>query len=221
MLWMASAEPWLSGMATASIHRNTTLVHFDCPEGPLNAWELRKRNTNSPNYRAWRLRYTSNQRERHVTTANGFLAAGAKTVVATSLPIDARASGLFVARLLLRINQLLPLHFAASERPVQVVFACVWNAETAIHDRHCGCYSEEASASRRTKCSSDALSLDAGGLIDTGQEGWLGASLGFFPKCHLWKNLKLENLLKPMFTGLMLLDTYNWEALSISCVYRD
>jgi hypothetical protein len=45
----------------------------------------------------------------HASTAAGFLAAGARTIVATSLPIDARYAAGFVGRLLFRINDFLPI----------------------------------------------------------------------------------------------------------------
>jgi hypothetical protein len=55
----------------------------------------------------------------HVTTANGFLAAGAKTVVGTSLPIDAATNGMFIARLLLRISRFIPILLERGEGPVR------------------------------------------------------------------------------------------------------
>ncbi len=45
----------------------------------------------------------------HASPVNAFLAAGAKTVVGTSLPVDARYAAIFVARLLLRLEQYLPM----------------------------------------------------------------------------------------------------------------
>jgi hypothetical protein len=143
------------------------------PDGPLNAWELRKR-TRIPPIVVLGACDTHPMSASHVTTANGFLAAGAKTVVATALPIDARASGLFVARLLLRINQLLPLHFAASDRPYR------WSSlVSGMQKRQYMTDIVFATAKRLGIKADQALlrrvSLDAGGLIDTGQEGWLEA----------------------------------------------
>jgi hypothetical protein len=45
----------------------------------------------------------------HARTANGFLSAGAATVIGTWLPVDGLDSALYVARLLFRIDQLLPM----------------------------------------------------------------------------------------------------------------
>jgi len=143
------------------------------PEGPLNAWELRKR-TRIPPIIVLGACDTHPMSASHVTTANGFLAAGAKTVVATSLPIDARASGLFVARLLLRINQLLPLHFAASDRPYR------WSLLVSGMQKRQYMTDIVFATAKRLGIKVDQeflrrVSLDAGGLIDTGREGWLEA----------------------------------------------
>lgn len=43
--------------------------------------------------------------------ANGFLSAGAKTVIATNSPVDAIKSAIFIARILYRIDELLPKLF--------------------------------------------------------------------------------------------------------------
>lgn len=43
----------------------------------------------------------------HASTANGFLIAGAKTVLATLLPLDARDAAMFLGRLILRISMFL------------------------------------------------------------------------------------------------------------------
>lgn len=143
------------------------------PEGPLDAWALRNR-TRIPPIIVLGACDTHPMSASHVTTANGFLAAGAKTVVATSLPIDARASGLFAARMLLRINQLLPLHFAASDRPYR------WSLlVSGMQKRQYMTDIVFATAKRLGIKANQALfrrvSLEAGGLIDTGQEGWLKA----------------------------------------------
>lgn len=143
------------------------------PEGPLNVWELRQR-TRIPPIIVLGACDTHPMSASHVTTANGFLAAGAKTVVATSLPIDARASGLFVARLLLRINQLLPLHFAASDRPYK------WSLLVSGMQKRQYMTDVVFATAKRLGIKADQaflrqVSLDAGGLIDTGRDGWFGA----------------------------------------------
>lgn len=143
------------------------------PGGLINAWELQKR-ARIPPIVVLGACDTHPMSASHVTTANGFLAAGAKTVVATSLPIDARSSGLFVARLLLRVNQLLRIHFENSERPYRwsllisgmqkrqymtdVVFATA---------KSLGLKADQALMRR--------VSLDAGARIDTGVGGWFDA----------------------------------------------
>jgi hypothetical protein len=45
----------------------------------------------------------------HATTANALLASGAVAVVATTLPVNAQLAGIFFGRLLLRLEQLLPM----------------------------------------------------------------------------------------------------------------
>jgi hypothetical protein len=45
----------------------------------------------------------------HASTANGFLHAGAYTVLGTLLPVDAKISGLFIARLILRMELFIPI----------------------------------------------------------------------------------------------------------------
>lgn len=48
----------------------------------------------------------------HATTANGFLAAGARAVLGTLLPLRASAAAVFVARLLFRLSDFLPAAIA-------------------------------------------------------------------------------------------------------------
>jgi hypothetical protein len=45
----------------------------------------------------------------HATTANGFLSLGARTVLASVFPLDARLAAIFAARLLYRISEFVPL----------------------------------------------------------------------------------------------------------------
>ena len=164
------------------------------PGGPLNAWELRKR-TRIPPIIVLGACDTHPMSASHVTTANGFLAAGAKTVVATSLPIDARASGLFVARLLLRINQLLPLHFAASERPYR------WSLLVSGMQKRQYMTDIVVATAKRLGIKADQalfrrVSLDAGGLIDTGQEGWLGALIRILSEVSSVEESEIRELIQ-------------------------
>lgn len=54
----------------------------------------------------------------HATAGNGFLALGARTVLATLLPIDARVSGSFVARLIYRLADFLPAMIGVARRAI-------------------------------------------------------------------------------------------------------
>jgi hypothetical protein len=164
------------------------------PDGPLNAWALRNR-TRIPPIVVLGACDTHPMSASHVTTANGFLAAGAKTVVATALPIDARASGLFVARLLLRINQLLPLHFAASDRPYR------WSLLVSGMQKRQYMTDIVFATAKRLGIKADQsflrrVSLDAGGLIDTGREGWLEALIRILSEVSSMEETEIRDLVQ-------------------------
>ena len=55
----------------------------------------------------------------HASTANGFIASGAKTVLATVLPVDAKYAALFIGRLLLRTAEFLPVIADEADRPIR------------------------------------------------------------------------------------------------------
>jgi hypothetical protein len=55
----------------------------------------------------------------HVTTANGFLNGGARTVLGTVLPVDAFQAAFFVGRLILRILELVPVMTGDGGRSVR------------------------------------------------------------------------------------------------------
>lgn len=55
----------------------------------------------------------------HATTANGFLAAGARAVLGTLLPIDARRAATFIGRLVYRLSDFLPAALAARGEAIQ------------------------------------------------------------------------------------------------------
>lgn len=59
----------------------------------------------------------------HASSANGFLIAGATTVLATLLPIDGREAALFLARLILRLRMFLPevINLRSSIRWTEVI----------------------------------------------------------------------------------------------------
>lgn len=84
----------------------------------ISAWELRQR-VRLPPIVVLSACDTSPLGASHVTTANGFLAAGARTVVGTSLPVNANLSAQFIARLLLRIGRFIPALFKSSDAPVR------------------------------------------------------------------------------------------------------
>ncbi len=54
----------------------------------------------------------------HASTGNGFLNIGAMTVLSTMLPVDARHAGLFLGRLLWRIEEFLPIMLRNAAHPV-------------------------------------------------------------------------------------------------------
>jgi hypothetical protein len=164
------------------------------PNAPLNAWELRKR-TRIPPIVVLGACDTHPMSASHVTTANGFLAAGARTVVATSLPIDARASGLFVARLLLRINQLLPLHFEASDRPYR------WSSLVSGMQKRQYMTDIVFAIAKRLGIKADQsllgrVSLEAGGLIDTGRDGWLEALIRILSEVSSMRETEVRDLIQ-------------------------
>jgi hypothetical protein len=164
------------------------------PEGPLNAWELSKR-TRIPPIVVLGACDTHPMSASHVTTANGFLAAGAKTVLATSLPIDARSSGMFVARLLLRINQLLPLHFAASDRPYR------WSLLVSGMQKRQYMTDILFAIAKRLGLRADQrlftrVSLDAGGRIDTGTEGWFQALIKILSELSAVDESEIRDLIQ-------------------------
>jgi hypothetical protein len=78
------------------------------PGGDVDVWELRGR-ARVPPIVILSACDTHPFDASHATTANGFLAAGAETVLATSLPVDADYAAVFIGRLLLRIGEFMPL----------------------------------------------------------------------------------------------------------------
>jgi len=55
----------------------------------------------------------------HASTANGFLAVGAKTVIGTLLPLKANEAAIFISRLLQRIQQFLPIYTKTLRRSIR------------------------------------------------------------------------------------------------------
>ncbi len=78
------------------------------PAGDVDAWELRGR-ARVPPIVILSACDTHPFDASHATTANGFLAAGAQTVLGTSLPVNANHAAVFIGRLLLRIAEYMPL----------------------------------------------------------------------------------------------------------------
>jgi len=141
----------------------------------------------------------------HATTANGFLAAGATTVVATSLPIDAVSSSVFISRLLLRINELLRIHFEHSDLPYR------WSALiSGMQKRQ---YMTEVVFSLAEtlgfKADRDLLlkvSLEAGMRIDFRQSDWLDRLIGVLAQAASKKKKLIRELMqaKPYLTDSLI-----------------
>jgi len=164
------------------------------PEGSVNAWELRKR-VKLPPIIVLGACDTHPMSASHVTTANGFLAAGATTVVATSLPIDALSSSLFIARLLLRTDQLLRIYFNSNDLPyrwstlisgvqkLQYVTEVIFGVAEALS----------------VKVNHDLLSnlsFESNMRISTGTPGWLEALIGDLAKAFSKKKKFIRELMQ-------------------------
>lgn len=54
----------------------------------------------------------------HASTANGFLMLGARSVLATTLPVNAYKASLFIARLIYRVEEFVPIVLEHSDKPL-------------------------------------------------------------------------------------------------------
>ncbi|MGA0613343.1 CHAT domain-containing protein [Paracoccus sp. KR1-242] len=75
----------------------------------IDIWKLRSNTPRIPPIVLLSACSTHAADRNHATTANGFLAIGARTVLASAFPIDARDASAFVARLLYRIAEFVPV----------------------------------------------------------------------------------------------------------------
>lgn len=150
------------------------------PDGPFLAWDLRNR-VRIPPIVLLGACDTHPMSASHVTTANGFLAAGAITVVGTSLPIDALTSAQFIGRLLLRIRELIPIMLREEKAPVR------WSRiVSGMQRRQFMTEALQAIAGNihivPDKALLRELSLDVGLRIDFGRKDWLEGLIDFIAK---------------------------------------
>jgi hypothetical protein len=85
----------------------------------VNVWTLKNRITRIPPIILLSACDTHAADRNHATTGNGFLALGARSVLASVFPLDARQAAIFIARLLLRIAQYVPVAPSVLQRPVR------------------------------------------------------------------------------------------------------
>lgn len=77
-------------------------------EESIDIWQLRRKRPRVPPVVVLSACDTHAADRNHATTANGFLAIGARTVLGSVFPIDARDAASFVARLLYRVAEFVP-----------------------------------------------------------------------------------------------------------------
>src|SRR5438045_836761 len=73
----------------------------------VDVWSLKERAPRVPPIVVLSACDTHAADRNHATTANGFLALGARTVLASVFPLDARTAAIFTARLLYRVSAFL------------------------------------------------------------------------------------------------------------------
>lgn len=77
-------------------------------EEEIDVWQLQRKRPRMPPIVVLSACDTHAADRNHASTANGFLAVGAQTVLGSVFPIDARDAASFVARLLLRVAEFVP-----------------------------------------------------------------------------------------------------------------
>lgn len=77
-------------------------------EESIDIWQLQRKRPRVPPIVVLSACDTHAADRNHATTANGFLAIGARTVLGSVFPIDARDASSFIARLLLRVAEFVP-----------------------------------------------------------------------------------------------------------------
>ncbi|MER5173826.1 CHAT domain-containing protein [Thioclava kandeliae] len=77
-------------------------------EESIDIWQLQRKRLRVPPIVVLSACNTHAADRNHATTANGFLAIGARTVLGSVFPIDARDASFFIARLLLHVAEFVP-----------------------------------------------------------------------------------------------------------------
>jgi hypothetical protein len=117
----------------------------------------------------------------HATTASGFLSAGAVAVVGTSLPVDAKSSAEYVARLIFRMSRFIPIALKQNKIPLR------WSGLVAGLQRRqymtevLSIIEQPAQINRTDKFMFN-LGAEIGTLIDQEDKNWLNALFYFFAK---------------------------------------
>jgi hypothetical protein len=86
---------------------NSDIAALQLSGGPLNVWELRNEVRMPPLFFACACSTHALSRS-HVTTANGLLNCGVRSVIASLMPIHSKVAALFAMRMLLQLYQLWP-----------------------------------------------------------------------------------------------------------------
>lgn len=90
-------------------HKDGQAASLQLINEEFDVWQLRKDPPRLPPIVILSACSTHAADRNHATTANGFLAAGARSVLGSAFPIDARDAAAFVARLIYRVAEFLPL----------------------------------------------------------------------------------------------------------------
>ncbi len=85
----------------------------------MDVWELNERISRVPPIVLLSACDTHAADRNHATTGNAFLALGARSVLASVFPLDAREAAVFFGRLLLRVAVYLPLAARILRRPIR------------------------------------------------------------------------------------------------------
>ena len=89
-------------------HEKNEAAQLQLLDEKVDIWQLRDANLRIPPIVVLSACDTHAADRNHATTANGFLSLGARTVLGSVFPIDARDAASFVARLLYRIAEFVP-----------------------------------------------------------------------------------------------------------------
>jgi hypothetical protein len=112
----------------------------------------------------------------HATTANGFLTAGAQTVIGTSIPVNATYSAIFVARLLFRVREFLPILLSRPNRSAR------WAEIFSGLQRRQYCteviFVLNSVGFRINGAAAQRIMTEAGLLIDGGEPAWMTPFIG-------------------------------------------